>query len=216
MLRLYDCLDSGNAYKVRLLLAQMNTPFERVELNVFTHETRSPEYLARNPNGRIPMLEWTDGRHLTESNAMLFYLAEASQFLPGDAWLRAQVLQWQNFEQYNHEPHIAVLRFWHHAEQLEVNRSAVPAKIEGGLHALRVMEDHLARHDFFVGDCYTIADISLYAYTHVAGEGGFDLTPFSAVRAWLDRVSVQPGYIELSEEIGDSISWQKVRLEPVR
>jgi glutathione S-transferase len=215
MLRLYDCLESGNGYKVRLLLVQLDREFERVELNVIDRETRSPEYRARNPNVRIPMLECTDGRRLTESNAILFYLAAGSKFLPDDLWDRAKVLQWQNFEQYSHEPFIAVLRFWHHANQLSVNESAIAAKVDGGLHALGVMEGHLAQNNFFVGDRYTIADISLYAYTHVAHEGGFDLAAFPAVRAWLSRVAEQPGHIRIDEDVGKSIAWQAVRQEPV-
>ena len=215
MLRLYDCLESGNGYKVRLLLSQLGKSFERVELNVYTQETRSPEYRARNSNFRIPMLEWSDGRRLAESNAILFYLAAGTDFLPADDWERAKVLQWQNFEQYSHEPFIAVLRFWHHADTLEENEALIPGKLEGGRHALGVMEDHLSRNDFFAGGRYTIADISLYAYTHVAHEGGFDLSQFPSVSAWLARVKGQPDHILITDDVGVPVEWNDVRNEAV-
>ena len=130
MLRLYDHWESGNAYKVRLLLAQLGLPFERVELDILRGETRTPEFLAVNPNHRIPVLEWPDGRRLAESNAILFHLAEGTPFLPRDAFERAQALQWMFFEQYSHEPYIAVLRFWHFSKQLDAHRDEVPAKLE--------------------------------------------------------------------------------------
>ena len=207
MLRLYDYFESGNAYKVRLLLCQLGLPFERVEVDILRGETRRPEFLALNPNHRVPLVEWPDGRRLAESNAILFHLAEGSPYLPEDSWERAQVLQWLFFEQYSHEPCIAVVRFWHFAGLLERNREAFGAKLEGGYHALSVMERHLRVRDFFVAERYGIADIALYAYTHVAHEGGFDLERFPAVRAWLGRVAHQPGHVAIGDEVGKRVAW---------
>lgn len=198
MLRLYDFLESGNSYKVRLLLAQLGRPFERIEMDILKGETRTPAFLALNPNGRIPLLELEDGRHLAESNAIQFYLAEGTDFLPADSFERAQVLQWMCFEQYSHEPYIAVVRFWYHAGVVEEHRHELEQRRERGHQALRVMEEHLAVHSFFVAERYTIADIALYAYTHVAGEGGFDLGRFPAVGRWLERVRSQPGHIAIT------------------
>ncbi len=199
MLKLYDFLASGNGYKVRLLLHQLGLPFERIELDILQGATRTPEFLAKNPNGRIPLLELEDGSCLAESNAIQWYLAEDTPFLPDDRLERVRVLQWMFFEQYSHEPYIAVLRFWHHAGQLEEKRDQVAEKRARGEQALGVMERHLAEHDFFVADRYTIADLALYAYTHVADEGGFDLGPYAALRAWLERVRAQPGHVPITQ-----------------
>ena len=200
MLRLYDYLPSGNGYKVRLLLAQLAIPFELVQLDIVRGETRTPEFLAKNPNGRIPLLEVEPGKFLAESNAILFYLSEGTPFLPADRWERAQVLQWMCFEQYSHEPNIATVRFWvHYTELTPERRAAIEQKRPLGYAALDVMERHLASRRFFVGDRYTIADIALYAYTHVADEGGFDLGRFPAVRAWLDRVRAEPRHVPITE-----------------
>ena len=207
MLRLYGYPDSGNAYKIRLLLSQLGQPFERVEIDIREGTTRRPEFLAKNPNHRIPLLEWPDGRRLAESNAILFHLAEGTPFLPDDAWERAETMQWMFFEQYSHEPFIAVVRAWHHNDQVEENRSALPAKMEGGYHALDVMDQHLKTRNFFAGDGYSIADIALYAYTHVADEGGFDLAGYPAVGAWLERVAGQPGHVRITEQVGTPVSW---------
>ena len=198
MLRLYDYLASGNAYKVRLLLHQLGIPFERVETDIVRGETRTPEFLARNPNGRIPTLELEDGTHLAESNAILFYLAEGTPFLPADRLERALVLQWMCFEQYSHEPNIATVRFWLHTGLDDERRAMLPMKRRLGHDALAVMDGHLRARSFFVGERYSIADIALFAYTHVAGEGGFDLEPYAAVRAWLDRVRAQPGHVPIT------------------
>ena len=199
MLRLYDYLPSGNGYKVRLLLAQLGIPFELVQLDIVKGETRTPEFLAKNPNGRIPLLEIEPGTFLAESNAILFYLAEGTPFLPADRWSRAQVLQWMCFEQYSHEPNIATVRFWlHYAELTAERRAAIDPKRALGYAALDVMARHLASRAFFVDDRYSIADIALYAYTHVADEGGFDLGRFPAVRAWLDRVRSQPKHVPIT------------------
>ena len=195
MLKLYDFLESGNGYKVRLLLHQLDIPFERIELDVMNGASRTPEFLARNRNGRIPLLELEDGTALAESNAIQFYLAEGTPFLPAGRLERAQVLQWMFFEQYSHEPYIAVVRAWTHwPSRAPSNPDEIAARRARGYEALDVMEDHLHHRDWFAAGRYTIADIALYAYTHVADEGGFDLGRFPRVRDWLGRVATQPGY----------------------
>jgi glutathione S-transferase len=198
VLRLYDYLDSGNGYKLRLLLALLATPYELVEVDILRGESRTPEFLAMNPNGRIPVLELDDGEHLSESDAILFYLAEGTRFLPAGRLERARVLQWMFFEQYSHEPNIATPRFWlRHTRITEERAAALAAKRELGYAALTVMEKELAGRRWLVGDSMTIADIALYAYTHVAEEGGFDLAPYPNVRAWLARVAAEPGYVPM-------------------
>ena len=199
MLKLYDFLESGNGYKVRLLLHQLEIPYERVELDITRGATRTPEFLRMNRNGRIPLLVLDDGTCLSESNAIQFYLAEGTPLLPADRLGRAQVLQWMFFEQYSHEPYIAVVRFWMHTGEAAKRTDEVEMRRARGYEALAVMEDHLTGRDFFVADTYTIADIALYAYTHVAHEGGFDLDAYPAVRAWLGRVRSQPRHIPITE-----------------
>jgi glutathione S-transferase len=199
MLRLYDFLASGNGYKVRLLLTQLRIPFERIEVDILSGATRTPEYLAKNANGRIPLLEVSVDERLAESNAILFYLAEGTAFLPKARWQRAKVLEWLFFEQYSHEPNIATPRFWLKYQLLnDERRVALEHKRKLGYAALDVMERHLGRHPFFVAGAYSIADIALYAYTHVAHEGGFDLGPYGAIRAWMDRVRAEPGHIAIT------------------
>jgi glutathione S-transferase len=202
MIRLHDNLSSGNGYKVRLLLAQLGIPFERIEYNIDTGETRTSQFLATvNPNGRVPVLELEDGTMLPESNAILFYLADATPFLPEGRLERAQVMRWMFFEQYSHEPNVATLRFWitHHVEMTEERRLSLETKRKLGYEALGVMEGYLESNDFFVANRYSIADIALYAYTHVADEGGFDLEGFLAVHAWLERVASQPGHVPITQ-----------------
>ena len=199
MLRLYDHLESGNSYKVRLLLTQLGIPFERIELDIQRGESRTPDFLRKNPNGRIPLLELEDGTFLSESNAIQFFLADGTDFLPRDRLSRARVLQWMFFEQYSHEPYIAVPRFWIHCGLGEQKRALIDEKREQGYAALRVMERALDGRRFFVADRYSIADIALFAYTHVAHEGGFDLSAFEAVRAWLKRVGAQSGHIPITQ-----------------
>ena len=199
MLRLYDNHLSGNGYKPRLLLAHLGLAYERIEVDIMKDETRTPEFLARNPNGRIPVLELDDGTHIAESNAILFYLAEGSSFLPSDRLTRALILQWMFFEQYSHEPFIAVARHWiQHAEMTEAQRAQLPAKHEGGRAALSVMEGHLGRSEWFCGGAMSIADIALYAYTHVADEGGFDLADYPAVEGWLSRIAEQAKHVPMN------------------
>ena len=199
MLKLYDYLESGNGYKVRLLLHQLEIPFERVELDILRGETRTPEFLRLNPNGRIPLLQLEDGTCLAESNAIQWYLAEGTPLLPADRLGRAQALQWMFFEQYSHEPYIAVLRFWTHAGWLAEKAAQVPERRERGLAALGVMERELASRDWLAGGRYSIADIALYAYTHVAEEGGFELAAFPAVQRWLERVRAQPRHVPITK-----------------
>ena len=200
-LRLYDFLPSGNGYKIRLLLTQLGMPFERVEVNILKGETRTPEFLSKNPNGKIPALEFEPGKYLAESNAILVYLSECTEFLPYDRLSRAQVLQWLFFEQSSHEPFIATSRFWISIlGKADEYREAIEQKRKPGYAALSLMENYLTSHIFFVGERYTIADIALFAYTHVADEGGFDLTQFPAIQAWIKRVKAQPGYISITQE----------------
>lgn len=198
---LHDNLSSGNGYKVRLLLTQLGRPFGRIEYDIDRGETRTPEFLARiNPNGRIPVLETDEGEFLPESGAILFYLSEGTPFLPDGRLARARVLRWMFFEQYSHEPNVATPRYWatHGIEMTEERRLSLETKRKLGHDALGVMEGHLRQSDFFVGGRYTIADIALYAYTHVAHEGGLDLAGYPAVLAWIDRVAAQPGHIPIT------------------
>ncbi len=198
MLRLYDDHDSGNGYKVRLLLAQLGLAYEYVEKDIMKGETRTPEFLALNPNGRIPLLQLEDGTALPESNAILCYLADGTPYLPADRLDRARVLQWLFFEQYSHEPYIAVARFLlRHTAPDDPRRSMLGERQKGGYAALGVMEGHLAERPFFAANRYTIADIALYAYTHVADQGGFELGSYPELRAWLARVEAQPGYVRM-------------------
>ena len=200
MLKLYDYLPSGNGYKVRMLLTQLEIPFERVELDIVKGETRTPDFLTINPNGCIPVLELEDGARLSESNAILFYLAEGTPFLPDHGLARAQILEWMFFEQYSHEPNIATSRFWlMHGERTDERRAGLEQKRPLGYAALEVMEKHLAKRTFFASEHYTIADIALYAYTHVAHEGGFDLSGFESINIWLERIRVQPGHIPITQ-----------------
>jgi len=199
---LHDNLSSGNGYKIRLLLAQLNVPFERIEYDIDRGETRTPGFLQRvNPNGRVPVLETDEGEALAESGAILFYLSEGTPFLPDGRLGRARVLRWMFFEQYSHEPNVATPRYWatHGIEMTEERRLSLETKRKLGHDALGVMEGHLRQNDFFVGGRYTVADIALYAYTHVAGEGGFDLAGYPAVLAWIDRVAAQPGYVPITQ-----------------
>jgi len=200
MIRLYDYLPSGNGYKVRMLLTQLQIRFERIELDIIKGETRTPEFLHRFPNGRIPAVELDDGKILFESNAIISYFAADSQFMPADPFERAQILQWLFFEQYSHEPYIASVRYLViHPDTQDPRRAMIDTLMRPrGYDALAVMEGHLKSREWFVGNGYSIADIALYAYTHVADEGGFDLAGYPATRAWLDRVKSQPGHIPIT------------------
>jgi len=197
-MHLFDSVVSGNCYKVRLLLAQLGLSYSTTAIDVHCSDERPAEFLARHPNGKVPLLELDDGRCLGESNAILCFLAAGTSLLPDDPFRRAQILQWMFFEQNSHEPNIAVAR---NLVTLSGNperyRHIVEYMLERGTRALQVMDKHLGDHHFFVGESYSIADIALYAYTHVAPEGGFDLAPFPAVCRWLERVRRQPDHVPL-------------------
>ena len=194
----YGYSASGNCHKVRLILEQTGRPYRWVEVDSPNGATRTADYLAKNPNGKVPMLERADGAVLTESNAILCWLAEGTSLLPGDAWQRAQAMSWLFFEQYSHEPYVAVARFirgWTPADS--PRRADLPNLIARGEQALSVMERHLQQHAWFTGPAYGIADIALHAYTHCAGDGGFDLGKFPAIQAWIARVEATPGFVAM-------------------
>lgn len=199
---LHEYSASGNCYKIRLTAALLGVPIERREYDIMTGETRTPEFLATiNPNGRIPVLQVGE-RLIPESNAACFYLADGTPLVPAGRFERADMLRWMFFEQYNHEPNIATLRFWiafvgvERLDQLQ--RAMLPGKRQAGEAALMLMNDHLAGQPFFAGDCLSLADVALYAYTHVAADGGFDLAAFPAVTSWLRRIEAAPGYVPMS------------------
>ena len=198
---LHEDPKSGNCYKVALTAALVGQPIERRAYDILKGETRTPEFLGRiNANGRIPVLQIGD-RFLPESNAACFFLAEGSTLIPGDRFERADMLRWMFWEQYNHEPNVATLRFWLHyvgeAHLSDVQRALIPAKRKAGEEALKMMDEHLEREAYFAGDRLSVADIALYAYTHVAESGGFDLAAYPAVSRWLGRVAAEPGYIAM-------------------
>jgi glutathione S-transferase len=198
---LHEYAASGNCYKIRLTAGLLGLILERREYDILKGETRTADFLARvNANGRIPVLQ-AGGRFIPESNAACFYLADGSALVPGDRFDRADMLRWMFWEQYNHEPNVATLRFWHgwigEANWSELQRLQAPAKRTAGEAALTLMDEHLARHDWLVGGDLTLADIALYAYTHVAGDGGFKLADYPAVQAWLKRIEGVPNYLPM-------------------
>ena len=194
---LYDSPVSGNCFKVRLLLAHLGLPYERHELDVVDRSNRKDVIGDLNPALRVPTLVLDDGRPLAESDAILCYLADGTEYLPEDRYERAQVLQWLFFEQYQHEPNIAVVRFWVGWSKGRVSEEEIEAKRQAGYVTLDAMERHLAERAFFVAGRFTIADIALYGYTHVAHEGGFDMSRYPNIRAWLDRVAAQPAHVPI-------------------
>ena len=196
---LYNSAVSGNCYKVRLLFAQLGVEYETIEMSVVDRSNRSEVLGDLNPGLRVPTVVLDDGRPLGESNAILWYFGDGTQYVPEDSYERAQVLQWQFFEQYSHEPSIAVARFLIACSELprEQYAARLPGLMKAGYVALDAMERHLDGRTFLVGETYTLADVSLYAYTHVAHEGEFDLEPYPAIRAWLGRVAGQPGYVPI-------------------
>lgn len=197
---LYDNPASGNCYKVRLILTLLGIDFERREVSVVEYSERLATLGGLSPTLNIPTVVLDDGRPLAESNAILWYFAEGSRYLPDDSYERGQVLQWLFFEQYKHEPGIAVPRFWDSIAPAEFPRpDDLETRRAAGREALKVLERHLRERSHLVGDRFTIADIALYAYTHVAPEAGFDLEPLPAVRAWLDRIAVEPGLISIDD-----------------
>jgi glutathione S-transferase len=198
MLTLLDDPISGNGYKVRLILAFLREPYTYKAYSVLKSETRTAEFLQINPNGRIPVLILDDGTALPESNAILHYLAAGSAFLSADRLHHAQVLGWMFFEQYSHEPNIATLRFWSHLPSLDAAQQAqIPGKRANGIAALKLMNAHLSKHDWLVAGTPSIADIALFAYTHVADEGGFKLADYPAIEAWIARIQGLPGFVAM-------------------
>ncbi len=211
MISVYGYSPSGNCYKLRLLLAQLGRregrDYRWIETDSSRGATRTPDYLARNPNGKVPMLEREDGAVLTESNAILCWLAEGTPFLAGDAWQRAQSLSWLFFEQYSHEPHVAVARFicgWTPPDS--PRRADLPHLRERAHAALAVMEQHLARQAWFGGTCYGIADIALFAYSHCAEDGGIALAAYPRLRDWLDRVRATPDFVPLPTPAAENLA----------
>jgi glutathione S-transferase len=207
--RLYDStLASGNTYKVYLLMAHLGlrVPMEELDILATPSRTRLPEFLAKNPNGRIPVIELSDGSYLPESNAIIFYLGEGTRFVPSDPLDRARMLQWMFFEQYSHEPYIAVMKFWtfwgglHHKTEAELATLK-----QRGQAALSVMNTHLQGRSYFVAESFTLADIALYAYTHTAHLTGFDMNAVPNVVAWLDRVRGEPGHIAIKSGPGSEL-----------
>jgi glutathione S-transferase len=207
MLTLYSMQRSGNSYKVRLALARLGIPYRLVEVDILKGESRTPEFLAKNPSGHVPLLEVASGRYLAESNAILWYLAGNTELAPADRIERAEALQWMFFEQHSLEPNIGAAYFWLALIKggRDLQRHALEDWMENGYAALGVMEKHLAAHRFFVAGRYSIADIALYAYTHLAELCDFDLTRYPAIRAWLARVAAEPGHV--------AIDWQPVSVQ---
>lgn len=200
MYKVYGDIQSGNCYKIKLLMSYLEIDHEWLHVNILAGETHSEEFKKLNPNTRIPVLVLPDGSSLTESNAILNYLADGTEYLPGDRLLRARVLEWQFFEQYSHEPYIATARYINKYLGLpEERRSEYEGKQAGGHKALSVMELRLKQQDFLAGEALTIADISLYAYTHVAGEGGFDLSGYPAIGKWLERIERHANYFAMND-----------------
>ncbi|HEX6614021.1 MAG TPA: glutathione S-transferase family protein [Rhodanobacteraceae bacterium] len=200
MITIYGNSVSGNCHKLRLLCGQLGREYRWVETDNTRGQTQTPEFLAKNPNGKVPVIELEDGRILAESNAILCWLAEGTEYFAGDAWQRAQTLSWMFFEQYSHEPYIAVARYlrgW--TEAGSPRRAELPKCLEKGNAALAVMERHLSSHEWFSGAHYGIADIALFAYTHCAADGGFDLSRYPQVSRWLDRVRATPRFVPMPE-----------------
>jgi glutathione S-transferase len=198
MFTAYGMKSSGNCYKVQLLLEQLREPYRWVEVDITKGESRTSEFLAKNPNGRVPLLALPDGTHLPESNAILAYLAHGTALFPTERLAQARVLEWLFFEQYSHEPYVAVARYIRRFLPAGHARNAeLPRLLERGNSALAVMERHLSSNDFFADGRYTIADIALFAYTHCAGDGGFDLSAYPALNRWLERVRAQPGFVAM-------------------
>ncbi len=195
---LYGNAPSGNCWKPAMMLHARGLPFRWIEVDILKGESRTPGFLALNPNGRVPLLQLPDGRTLAESNAMLLHLGEGSGWIPSDAYLRAKMFEWLFFEQYSHEPYIATVRFWvKHAGKAEEKKQEIVERTARGYAALGVMEKALGASPFLVGERPTLADVALYAYTHVAPEGGFVLDDYPAVGRWLDRVPSVPGFVPM-------------------
>lgn len=200
MLNLHDDPISGNGYKARLIMAFLDIPYNYTRYDVTKAETRTPTFLKLNPNGRIPLLVLDDGSRLNESNAILHYLADGSSWLPTGRLTRAEVLSWMFFEQYSHEPNVATLRFWNHLESINPDqKTQIPAKRANGAAALAIMDKHLERNIWLVGGAPTIADIALFAYTHVAEEGGYKLSDYPAIQAWIKCIQALPKFVAMDD-----------------
>lgn len=198
-MKLYDYLPSGNSYKARLLLSYLGLSYDWVNLDIIKGETQSASYKTKNPVGQIPLLELNDGRRIAESNAIIYFLAEGTPYWPKNAFDQAKCLQWMFFEQYKHEPSVAVARFIHHYA-MDTRQGELAALTAKGYQALDIMDAHLADKLWFVGGARTIADVALYAYTHVAGEGGFDMSKYPNILAWLDRFSDHPKHMLITDK----------------
>lgn len=197
-MKIYGDTRSGNCYKLQLLCALLSIPYQWQDVDIMAGETRSESFLALNPNGQIPICITDDGEVLTESNAILYYLAQGSEYWPADKLAQTRVLEWQYFEQYTHEPTIAVARFIKLYQNMpEHRREEYQSRLKGGYRALDLMEAHLASRSYLVDERCSIADISLYAYTHVAHEGGFELSDYPAIGRWIERIEALPGYAEM-------------------
>jgi glutathione S-transferase len=208
MYTLYSMQRSGNSYKVRLALAQLDLPYHLEEVDILKGESRTPEFLAKNPSGQVPLLEVAPGRFVAESNAILWHLASGTRLRPENRYDRAEALQWMFFEQHSIEPNIGAAYFWLVLVRggRELQQHALEDWMEEGYRALGVMERHLKRHRYFVADRYTVADIALYAYAHLAHQCDYDLAAFPAIRDWLDRVAAEPGHVLMLEQPADATS----------
>jgi glutathione S-transferase len=200
MYKVYGDINSGNCYKIKLLMSLLDIEHEWIVLNILDGETQTDTFKLKNPNAKMPVLELHDGSYLSESNAILNFLADGTSYLPGDSLLRARVLQWQFFEQYSHEPYIAVARFIEKFLGMPAEREQeYHDKQKGGHKALQIMDQQLEKSRYLVEDQYTIADVSLYAYTHCADEGGFDISQYAAVSAWLERIAADPKHVTMAQ-----------------
>ena len=194
-MKLYGMTGSGNCWKPAVLMKQLQVPFEWVEINLLKSESRTPEFMAKNANGKVPLLEVAPGRFLAESNAMLCFLADGTPYLPTDKWQRAKVFEWLFFEQYSHEPYIATVRWWvHYLHKQDEWQEKIAEAMKKGYAALDVMERQLGSTPFLAGNAYSIADIALYAYTHVAHQGGYEVDRYPRISAWLKRVAAEPRF----------------------
>ncbi|HTZ76277.1 MAG TPA: glutathione S-transferase family protein [Stellaceae bacterium] len=212
MLRLYNFQGSGNCYKLRLLLTQLGIEFERIDIDLVGGEARGQRFRARNPLGQTPFIEFDDGRVLAESNAILWFLAEGTPYLPGEPWTRALALQWMGFEQYRIEPNIGSPRYWiKYLRAGAERREQIAPKLKAAAEALGILDAHLAQQDFVAGDRYGIADIALYAYSHLAPEAELGLEPYPALQRWFARVAAQPRHIPITENAGHVIPWPEAR-----
>ncbi|MEJ2743864.1 MAG: glutathione S-transferase family protein [Gammaproteobacteria bacterium] len=197
MYKLYNFQSSGNCYKIRLLMNQLGIEYDSIEVDILKRESRTESFLKINPNGRVPVLEVNE-KYLPESNAAIWFLAEGTEFIPTDRFERAQALQWMFFEQYSHEPYIATVRYWISIlKDKQGKLSQIEQRMPLGYAALDVMETHLKSHDFFAGNTYSVADIALYAYTHVAEEGEYNLSAYKNIKQWFSRVESQVGYVPI-------------------